>query len=458
MDGKLLIFPSFKKMIRNSITATCYYAMNVHRRTYMLCGKKSNFFALPNYEYLPIDQLFEYYENDRLFYSSEAMDRLISELDEDYSLKRISLQIKNLEKICHHVKNRKEIERYISDAKSYIDRMKQIGMKSYIPVMIYSCSGNFSIDYSHVIQMGNNDHWVIQLIQFFTAITDEKISVDVENISLDDFLFDKSGKIIFFVSYDLLTCNRGGSYTLLEQNLRAFSKLITSFFNYYYSHCPNSVISIYHHQKPFFKLYNRLKDGISFNDFEEIVRFYFNQENSVQRKKIGVFLDVANIYKGIHHLKINYHALFTKIYGISAQERIKGQYASLFLPVYEEEKKTEFVQLQLMMLKDDLERAGFMVLEVKNGKEKAKEIVDGKEYDIDDQKLIQKMLEKFHQLDSILLLSGDDHFYDVLLKYRHAQKDVQIISVHPDDTSKRIAEDFSAEHRYITDYWDCIEL
>ncbi|GGJ80706.1 mRNA-degrading endonuclease HigB of HigAB toxin-antitoxin module [Anoxybacillus voinovskiensis] len=458
MDSDLLIFPSFKKMIRNSITTTCYYAMNMHRKMHMLCGEKFSFFALPNYEYVSIDQLFEFYENDRLFYPVKAMDRLISELDEDYSLKRISLQVQSLEKVCHHVKNRKELDMYINNAKNYIDIMKQAGVRSYIPVMIYPCNRNLSVDYSHVLQMGNNDYWVIQLIQFFSAITDEKISVDVENISLDDFLFDKDGKIILFVGYDLLAHHRGSSYTLLEQNLRAFSNLITSFFTYYYSYCPDSVLSIYHHQKPFFALYNRLKDGMSFSDFEEIIRFYSNQENSFQRQKIGVFLDVANIYRGIHHLKINYHALFTKIYGVSAQGRIKGQYASLFLPVYEEEKKTEFVQLQLMVLKDDLEKSGFTVLEVKNGKDKAKEVIDGKEYDIDDQKLIQKMLEKFHQLDSILLLSGDDHFCDVLLKYRDAQKNVKIISVHPNDTSKRIVENFSAEHHYITDYWDCIEL
>ncbi|MGG6431953.1 NYN domain-containing protein [Anoxybacillus sp. D401a] len=459
MSEKLVILPSLKKMIHNSVTATCYYAMSIHRKAYMVCGKKSNFFALPNYEYLSVDQLFEYYVNNSFFYPKEAMERLISQLDDDYGLKRMSAQIENLDKVCHYFKNREEIERYVHNVRKHIDRMKVMGTKCYIPIMIYQNGRNSSIDYSHVFHMGNNDCWVRQLIQFFSVITEGSFSMDVEGISFDDFLFDENGRIVLFIGYELLSYNRHGSQPLLlQQNLRAFSKLITSFFSYYYLHCPNGSINIYHHQQPFFRLYNRLKDGVAFNSFEEVFRFYFGEESSSKREKIGVFLDVANIYKGIHHLKINYHALFTKLYGVSAQGKIRGQYASLFLPVYEDEKKTEFVQLQLMVLKDDLEQAGFEVLEVKNGRDKAKEIIDGQERDVDDYKLIQKMLEKFYQLDSILLLSGDDHFYDVLLKYKHAQKDVKIISVHPDDTSRRITEDFATEHCYITEYWDCIDL
>ncbi|WP_066172649.1 NYN domain-containing protein [Bacillus marinisedimentorum] len=219
-------------------------------------------------------------------------------------------------------------------------------------------------------------------------------------------------------------------------------------------------LTISQYDSRFQKLQDRLKDPneIRFSNFKEVFSYFVNQEAPADpgEKRIGIFLDVANLYTDLHDLEVDYRRLFTVLYGMEGKKQIKDRFAVFFQPVYESAMKTEAFKKRQNVLAAKLEEQGFEIILAGNEKAKAKQMVGGEAHDADDNKLIQRMEERLGRLTEILLFTGDKDFYEILQTYKTAGRRVKVISTHPDSTSNRIREGF--DHSYITDYWDCIHF
>lgn len=443
-----------------------------HIRAYDACHQHLPCVKEPFYDFFSSEEIVEMYEKEKSVFPESSVLYLMEDLHEHVYYKDSTdsykqfvtgleyLQTNNQSTLDLSFYQSSDVIRHKLKYTHFLSNLKKESNHKKLPVIYLSPTEQISRDDTYVKNMANQEFWLEQLITFFKVMTDQHIWID-SSISFDSFLYNHRGEIEVFTAYNLLTFeNHPDRYVkITDHNLRVFAGLIQQIFNFVDPYVHNQSAQIYKHNSKVNQLFHRITDnGVEFASFENMLEYLQGKEIPRSTKKIGVFLDVANIYTGLHSMKIDFQNLFSTIFGLEQKGRIRDQHAVIFLPIYENEKKTEDVYMFQLEIKEQLEKQGFQVKEVKNGTAKAKQIINGQEYDVDDQYLIDKLKERYESLDSILLLSGDDHFYEILKKYKDAGKEVKVISIHPEDTSKRIREEFSKHHYFITDFWDCVKL
>ena len=270
---------------------------------------------------------------------------------------------------------------------------------------------------------------------------------------MDSFLFNKEGEIKHFLMYNLLDRSSAPELEVLLHNLKVFQALIQDFSGELYG---SGSYREDQHNSDFNLLMIALsKKEYAFDDFNEIAAFLDQQGKRAKiQEKIAVFLDTANIFTGLHTYDIDFSKLLSQVFG--EKKNITEQYAALFYPEYESESKTRFEKARRDEFKLALEAQGFQVLTASNSTEKAKVIEDGQELDADDLKLIAKMRERMDKYTRILVLTGDKHFLPIIKEYEEKGVEVDVISIHPEDTSQEIVTHFKDRHHFITDYWESI--
>ncbi|GAE34071.1 NYN domain-containing protein [Halalkalibacter akibai] len=471
-DRPIIILPSLneKKDRSSSISNQLFYSYQSHCSVFKKCGGDTDIVLEPNYKFESLNDIVEQYEREGHVIPETSIIHLSDFHNIHFSdLSHVSQSIKkNLDHLQSiNASSPFELSYYqdqtlTNHVDSLDQKLKNVSRHQYSEIPIFEYwNKDISLNNEHIEQMMKNPKWIIQLVVFFSSLTKNKMTVSIEDLNFDSFLYNQNGTIAAFISYDLVNIRPNFSLTkITETNLRAFSKLLWTFYDYSSNvETDNSLFT--NHNSLLNKLLLRIKSEteIEFYDFQEIASFLKGEEVSGKPARFGVFLDVANIYTGLQTMKIDFHSLFLSVFGLEAKGRIKeeNKHAVLFLPVYEDERKTIKVQGQQQELRETLElEFSFKVHETINGTPKAKSIINGEEIDVDDKMLIKKMEERLDYLDHILLLSGDAHFVDVLKKYEQEGKKVSVISIHEDDTSNKIQTEFN--HKFIHEYAECISI
>ncbi|WP_227938282.1 NYN domain-containing protein [Alkalihalobacillus deserti] len=472
LDRPIIILPSLneRKNRFSSISNQLFYSYRSHCSVFEKCGGDTNIVSEPNYKFESLDVIVEQYEREgnvipetSIIHLSDFQNVHSSDVNNVYQAFK-----KNLDQLQRvHASSPFELSYYqcqsVNDhVASLNQKLKDVSRHQYseIPIFEYS-NKEISLHNEHIEQMTKNPKWIIQLVIFFSSLTKNKMTVTFEDLNFDSFVYNQNGTIAAFISYDLVNIRPNLSSTqMTETNLRAFSKLIWAFYDYS-SNVDTDSSLFTNHNSLLYKLLQRIKSEteIEFTSFQEIASFLKGEEVNVKPARFGVFLDVANIYTGLQTMEIDYHSLFLSVFGLEAKGRIKeeNKHAVIFLPVYEDERKTNKVQRHQRELKETLElEFSFKVHETTNATPRAKSFINGEEIDVDDKMLIRKMEERLDYLDHILLLSGDAHFVDVLKKYKQEGKKVSVISIHEDDTSDKMQTEF--DHKFIHEYAESISI
>ncbi|MBT2644634.1 NYN domain-containing protein [Bacillus sp. ISL-41] len=347
--------------------------------------------------------------------------------------------------------NKQSIHRTIKSVNRYLIKEKSAAINR-IPVLVIQSMEEYSLKNKHVSKMLHNQKWIRQLISFFQFITDIKVKAD-HRLKMDAFLFNKEGEIKQFFMYNLLDRSSAPGLEILLHNLKVFQALIQDFSGELYG-------SGSYREDQYNSDLNLLmialdQNNYAFDDFREIAAFLDQQgRRSPKVEKVAVFLDTANIFTGLHTYNIDFSQLLTQVFG--EKKNISDQYAAIFYPKDESESKTSYEKARRDEFKVSLEAQRFQVLTAENGTERAKVIENGREMDADDLKLIAKMRERMDKYTKILVLTGDKHFLPVMKEYEEKGVQVDVISIHPEDTSQEMVAHFKDRHHFITDYWESI--
>jgi len=310
-------------------------------------------------------------------------------------------------------------------------------------------------------KLSSNKTWIEELIRFYNFLTEELIAVDIEGLRPADFLYERDGNIKYFLGYSFLAL-KAEKQEVLENNLHSLAYLL---YLYYLEDTEKQQAKLYQ-QEWFKKLEGRLIEPLVYGDsahklyqgFEEILSdFAGKTKYSLSQNRIGVFLDVANILTPLlissDNMVINFDRLLARIYGKIESRKIDKKVAVMFQPTYED---NDYLDNLLFFTEEYLVSYGFQVIKVGNERQKAKTLIGGQESDVDDTKLMELIQKSRRELDSILLLTGDRHFYDLARELKSQGKEVRIISVTENSTYKGFCSTF--EHSFLDEYWDCIEF
>jgi uncharacterized LabA/DUF88 family protein len=306
----------------------------------------------------------------------------------------------------------------------------------------------------------NYRKWLLQLTDFFDFLTKEKIIVD-ESLTMEHFLFDVHGHIQCFTAFDHLKITKQSESVVQEKNMLQLQELIASF---YYSS------TIYQYDPTIERVYGKLSP-CSYESFHQIKLDIQGQlVKKAAERKIGVFIDYANVFKGVDPLRVgaqvDFNRLLSRVYGPELVRRISVKYGVIFKPMFEnnEQKNREENDKCESRKKDFFQKYGIHLEIVENGTPKAKQFINGDEKDIDDLTLVEKMKQNLLILDDILLLSGDKHFIPIVQEFnkkkQSPQKEkieeakVRVISL-AEDTSEELKQVVD-HYQCLTDYWDCI--
>lgn len=347
--------------------------------------------------------------------------------------------------------NKQYIHRTIKNVNRYLIKEKS-AKNDRMPVLSIQFMKEYSLNSDHVSNMLGNQKWIRQLIGFFQFITDIKVKAH-PRVKMDSFLFNKEGEIKHFLMYNLLERSTAPVLEVQLHNLKVFQAIIQDFSGELYG---SGSYREDQHNSDFNLLMIALgKKEYAFDDFNEVAAFLDQQgKRAKTEEKIAVFLDTANIFTGLHTYDIDFSKLLSQVFG--EKKNITEQYAALFYPKYESESKTRFEKARRDDFKLALEAQGFQVLTASNSTEKAKVIENGQELDADDLKLIAKMRERMEKYTKILVLTGDKHFLPVMKEYEEIGVEVNVVSIHPEDTSQEIVTHFKDRHHFITDFWESI--
>jgi hypothetical protein len=309
-------------------------------------------------------------------------------------------------------------------------------------------------------RLSTNKAWLEELIRFYDLLTDELIMVDKKGLKPSDFLYEQNGSIKYFIGYSSLTL-RADKVGILENNLYSLAHLL---YLYYLEDTENRQAKLYQ-QEWFKRIEGRLIKPLVYGDnsnrlyqnFREIMTDLAGEAKYLfSRKRIGVFLDVANILTPLlvsdDGMVINFDKLLARVYGKIESRKIDKKIAVMFLPSNEGNSCLDNL---LSFIENYLKSYGFQVIMVGNETQKAKTLVQGKEIDVDDQKLLEIIGKSRQEMDSILLLTGDKHFFSLVKELQDQGKEIRIISVTGDSTYKGFCNSFN--HSFLDQYWDCIE-
>ncbi len=314
--------------------------------------------------------------------------------------------------------------------------------------------------------LSNSDKWLLQIVDFFSFLTEVGYKISHDNIEPDDFLYRPDTSVKYFIGFNNLKyLKRTDKESIIEHNLKSLAFLLNKF----YLQDTEKFDARLYQEKWFGKIEGRLIEpllynkysAITYNSFSEIEEDLIGElKTKTQKKNIGVFLDVANMltpmYTEYSRMEIDFNKLFQSIFGKKDARNIIKKVAVVFLPEYQGQVFKEDKYDLIFDIKDYLESYGFEILTVENKTAAAKINIDGEFIDTDDNKLIEVMEKAFNELDSVLLLTGDKHFINIARKYRDYGKKIRLISVSEENTSKTIEKEF--DHQFIYQYWDCINF
>lgn len=323
-------------------------------------------------------------------------------------------------------------------------------------VCVLPTEHRYSLQNRHVNILPNQKAWLQAIISFFEELTESGYCMK-EEVTFSDFLFSEEGEVLYFLSYHLIYKDLIDPVNTrtLENNLRVLKQLVLQFYDYYYFHSTRA--EPVRHDAYIEILHNKLKHGLKFSTFQQFLIEEYDS-NTSDAETIAVFFDTANILTGLRNFSIEFHQLFSQLFGLERSKNITEQYATLFYPVYEDESKTRKEFMKRQELKATLEKQGFTVIEVKNDQARAKKVVDGAAYDIDDQALITKIKQRMSKFHTICLFTGDQHFIDVIEECKRHGKEVKVISVHPEDTSQALIDKNKDDHYFITEFWSSLQF
>ncbi|MFP4661631.1 MAG: NYN domain-containing protein [Halanaerobiales bacterium] len=308
-----------------------------------------------------------------------------------------------------------------------------------------------------------DSNWVKQVVDFFVFLSENNYLIS-EDISPEDFLYRSEGTIKYFIGFNKLKYSKKSDGQFVESgNLKALALLL----NRFYIQDTERFDARLYQQSWFEKIEGRLIEPLLYDKYSAVCYSNFTEFKedlagnimvSLPKRNIGVFLDVANLltpmYIRYSIMKIDFNKLFNSIYGSKDTRNIIKKVAVIFLPVYQGDIFRANKYNLLFDIKDYLESYGFEVLTVENQTAAAKIDIDGRLIDTDDLKLINVMQYSMKTLDSVLLLTGDRHFADIARIYLDSGKEIRVISVSEENTSKIMVEEF--DHNYIYEYPDCI--
>ncbi|MFW5981497.1 MAG: NYN domain-containing protein [bacterium] len=307
--------------------------------------------------------------------------------------------------------------------------------------------------------------WILELIDFFAFLTKENFLISTSIIP-EDFLYDQHLNIRYFINYDCISISGKSEEELIEENIYALANLLN---RYYLQDTEIYQAKLY--QKEWFKklesnliepLLYQIYSGITYYSFADIKKDLLDKMSAAKKidEKIFVFLDVANIstamYSGFMKMEIDFDKLFLRLYGRSRVRNIYRRVAVMFLPVYDQGLTFKEDKYNLIFeIKSYLESYQFEIEMVENATAAAKMRVNGQEVDADDSKLINIMEENIDEIDGALLISGDAHFLDIARRFKKAGKEIKLLSVSEENTSKELRKEF--DHQYIYQFYDCIK-
>ena len=313
--------------------------------------------------------------------------------------------------------------------------------------------------------LSNSYRWLLQIVDFFSFLTEEGYKISHDNIEPDDFLYRSDASIKYFIGFNNLQYMRTDRESIIEYNLKSLAFLLNKF----YLQDTEKFEARLYQEKWFGKIEGRLIEPLLYNKYSAITYNKFSEieedltgdlKTKTQKQKIGVFLDVANMltpmYTEFSRMVIDFNKLFESIFGKKDARNIVKRVAVVFLPEYQGQVFKEDKYDLIFDIKEYLEAYGFEILTVENQTAAAKINIDGEFIDTDDNKLIEVMERAFNELDSVLLLTGDKHFINIARKYRDYGKRIRLISVSEENTSKTIEKEF--DHQFIYQYWDCINF
>lgn len=314
------------------------------------------------------------------------------------------------------------------------------------------------------VQIIENGKWINQLIEFFYDLTKHQIMIDEEafikegrfaNV-MDYFLFNSNGEVKSFVALNTLDdayIPEGiKDVKVIEiNNIKVLQQFFQEAYRLMKKECRGSQK---HLQKLNQSLLGKFREdravAYPFRKFLDL-QHYFEGESERPKKRIGVFLDNANIETNFYGFQSDFYRLINSIvYDQSEPQEIVTQVSTLFLPTKASREEQEQSDRKKHTRKRILMRDQFEVIEVENGK--------GIAHKKDDYVLIDKILESLEGLDKVLIFTGDVDFIDVFRKCRALGKELKIIATNQGSTAQEIIEEFGEELSYLHEYYECIGI
>lgn len=299
--------------------------------------------------------------------------------------------------------------------------------------------------------------WLQQIVTLFEQVT--ALNFYIEKITFDSFLFDETGDLRYFIDYHKLKyANSRPNHIVSAYNIRQLAETMDTmriWAEVYEEQSNSDIFSknvLFNRLATAEKMYaNQLR---SFEDFRQLINGNYEIK---KEQKIGVFVDLAHLYIGLDTYFVNFDVLLESLLG-EKKKWISEMHSAQFLPNYDDEFKNRRVAEWLTTFRTQLEAYGFTVKVVGNTTQKAKRIINGEEYDVDDQYLIKLMQQMRGQFTEIIVFTGDQHFFEELVLQQNAGTKVHLITSDELATSRLLKERFKENYHSIMEFIESIDI
>lgn len=345
----------------------------------------------------------------------------------------------------------------ISD--SFLNAMKHYDYSVKETVMPFCQLPARLINSSEAIKKHLNkfSQWLNGIVELFEQVT--KLNFFIENITFDSFVYDEAGKLQYFIDYHKLKfASNRPKHVVEAYNIRQLAETLKTL------RILSEVSEHLNNPDIFSKndLFNRLATSeINYSNqlttFEDFHRFINGTYEIQKDQRIGVFVDLAHLYRGLETYYVNFDVLLTSLLG-EKKKWISSMHSVQFIPNYQDEAKNKRVEEWLAQFKKQLERYSFTVKKVGNDTQKAKRIIDGEEHDVDDQYLIQLMRQMRGQFTEIVVFTGDKHFLEELILQQNAGTKVHLVTSDELATSRLLKERFKENYHSIMEFVESIDI
>lgn len=458
-----------------------------HKKIEEILKQENKYILSADYKNRDISQI-EVIEHENDYYLAHKMLNLIGKIQEEDIIKTLANEMLEKEENKQRYSkdqstNKRNIWKNWFESKKDIDReeenrrkieqLKRIRenreKKGVIPVLeIDEAMKNFK----DVIQLlGAQFDWVIEIANFIEVLTTHYIKLKDEFYKepqeddtiepMDYFLFDEQGKMRGFIGIHTLEVLDSwymphGFEFIEENNLRVFRYIVQ--FMYDQLVIQASLAEDYHErmealkESPLEILCKSQNQLYSLSDLEEVVESIRNDKYREvrEKKKIGIFMDTANIYTPLKNIGIDFNKLLVCIYGPDKMKDIIYKYCTLLFLEYPNEYQHQYELERKSQKKKELEEYGFEVIEVKCKSRHANQK--------DDEKLQDILDSHINTIQEALILTGDGHFVEYFRKYTRHGIQVKIISIDEETTANTIKKEFGNQLYYLEECWEAINL